>query len=132
MTNIMKTIIMDQLKKKFVEKALPKVADYKKLVTDYADKEIGTVTIGSVLSGMKGTVSLLTDTSKLDPEEGIRFRGYSIPNCVKNFPRHNPKGEPLPEGLFYLMLIGELPSEEDVAPYQQGMGRTFRASGSCT
>lgn len=105
---------MDQLKKKFVEKALPKVADFKKLITDHSDKELGVVTIGSVLSGIKGTVSLLTDTSKLDPEEGIRFRGYSIPELREKLPKAHPGGEPLPEGLFYLMLIGELPSRDDV------------------
>lgn len=106
---------MDPLKKKFVEIALPRVADFKKLLTEYGDKEIGTVTIGSVLTGMKGTVSLLTDTSKLDPEEGIRFRGYSIPELREKLPKVQPKGEPLPEGLFYLMLTGELPTQDDVA-----------------
>jgi citrate synthase len=106
---------MDQIKKKFVEKAKPRVADFKKLLTKHADKKIGEVTIGSVLSGMKGTVSLLTDTSKLDPEEGIRFRGYSIPELQKKLPKANPEGEPLPEGLFYLMLLDEMPTFEDVS-----------------
>jgi citrate synthase len=106
---------MESLKNKFVEKALPRVADYRKLMTDHAGMEIGTVTIGSVLSGMKGVVSLLTDTSKLDPEDGIRFRGYSIPELRQLLPKANPQGEPLPEGIFYLMLMGQLPSDEDVA-----------------
>ena len=106
---------MDPLKKKFVEIALPRVADFKKLTTEHGEKEIGKVTIGSVLSGIKGTVSLLTDTSKLDPEEGIRFRGWTIPELREKLPKAQPKGEPLPEGLFYLMLTGELPSDQDVA-----------------
>ncbi len=105
---------MDPIKKKFVEKALPKVAELKKLLADHSDKVIGEVTIGSVLRGMKGTVSLLCDTSKLDPEEGIRFRGYSIPELREKLPKRNPEGEPLPEGLFYLMLLDELPTKEDV------------------
>lgn len=105
---------MDPIKKKFVEKALPKVAELKKLLADHSDKVIGEVTIGSVLRGMKGTVSLLCDTSKLDPEEGIRFRGYSIPELREKLPKVNPEGEPLPEGLFYLMLLDELPTREDV------------------
>jgi citrate synthase len=63
---------------------------------------------------MKGVVSLLTCTSKLDPEEGIRFRGYTIPELQKLLPKLHPEGEPLPEGLFYLMLMDELPTEEDV------------------
>ncbi len=106
---------MDHIKKKFVEKALPRVAEFRKLVSEHGDKVIGEVTIGSVLTGMKGTVSLLTDTSKLDPEEGIRFRGYSIPELRKNLPKVHPEGEPLPEGLFYLMLTGDMPSDDDVA-----------------
>jgi citrate synthase len=106
---------MDHIKKKFAEKALPRVAEFKKLVSEHGDKVIGEVTIGSVLTGMKGTVSLLTDTSKLDPEEGIRFRGYSIPELREDLPKVHPEGEPLPEGLFYLLLTGDMPSDDDVA-----------------
>ncbi len=105
---------MDIIKKKFEEMAGPKVAEFRKLLTEYGDKKIGDVTIGSVLSGMKGTVSLMTDTSKLDPEEGIRFRGYSIPELRENLPKVSPEGEPLPEGVFYLMLLDEMPSKDDV------------------
>src|SRR5690606_20655584 len=46
--------------------------------------------------------------------EGIRFRGYSIPELRETLPKAPGGSEPLPEGLFYLMLIGELPTEEDV------------------
>ncbi len=106
---------MEQIKKKFTEKAMPRIAEFKKLMTGHADKVIGEITIGSVLSGMKGTVSLLTDTSKLDPGEGIRFRGYSIPELRGKLPKAHPEGEPLPEGLFYLMLLDELPTSDDVA-----------------
>lgn len=81
---------------------------------EHADKVIGEVTIGQVLTGMKGIPLLVTDTSKLDPAEGIRFKGYSIPELQEKLPKLNPDGEPLPEGLFYLMLIGEIPSLEDV------------------
>ena len=106
---------MDQLKERFVEKALPQVARFRELIAEKADTVIGQVTIGSVLSGMKGTVSLLTDTSKLDPVEGIRFRGYSIPELRDKLPKVDPEGEPLPEGLFHLMLLGEMPGNDDVA-----------------
>merc|ERR550519_1414736 len=50
---------------------------------------------------MKG---LVTETSVLDTEEGIRFRGYTIPECQ----------EPLPEGLFWLLVTGDIPTEEQV------------------
>ncbi len=105
---------MDPIKQKFVEVALPRVAEFRKLLADHSEKVIGEITIGQVLTGMKGMVSLLCDTSKLDPEEGIRFRGYSIPELRERLPKRNPEGEPLPEGLFYLMLLNELPTREDV------------------
>lgn len=105
---------MEPFKKRFADKAMPRVDEFRKLITGHADKIIGEVTIGSVLTGMRGTVSLLTDTSKLDPEEGIRFRGYSIPELREKLPKVNPEGEPLPEGLFYLMLLGDIPTDEEV------------------
>ncbi|MBT7466502.1 MAG: citrate (Si)-synthase, eukaryotic [Bacteroidetes bacterium] len=105
---------MEPIKQKFIDKALPKAEVIKKLKREYSDVKIGEVTIGHVLTGMKGIVSLLTCTSKLDPQEGIRFRGYSIPELQKLLPRASEDGEPLPEGLFYLMLMDELPAPEDV------------------
>ena len=50
---------------------------------------------------MKG---LVTETSVLDPEEGIRFRGLSIPECQRMLPKAKGGEEPLPEGLFWLLM----------------------------
>lgn len=105
---------MESLKEKFARIALPQADKMKELGREHGDKVIGEVTIGNVLSGMKGVVSLLTVTSKLDPEEGIRFRGYSIPELQEKLPKLHPEGEPLPEGLFYLLLMGELPDKTQV------------------
>jgi citrate synthase len=105
---------MEYIKYRFFQKASKCSKEFQKLKNEYSDKVIAQVTLGQVLTGMKGIPLLVTDTSKLDPEEGIRFKGYSIPELQKKLPRMNPEGEPLPEGLFYLMLIGEIPSQEDV------------------
>jgi citrate synthase len=105
---------MDYLKQKLLDVALPKVELVKKLVKEHGDTVIQEITMAQVLTGMKGVVGLLTCTSKLDPEDGIRFRGYSIPELKEKLPKINNEGEPLPEGVFYLMLTGELPTEEDV------------------
>ncbi len=105
---------MDHIKQKIIEIGRPKAETVKKLTKEYGDKVIQEVTLGQVLTGMKGVVSLLTCTSKLDPEEGIRFRGYTIPQLQELLPKMHQDGEPLPEGLFYLMLTGELPTKEDV------------------
>ncbi|MFM8431877.1 MAG: citrate (Si)-synthase, eukaryotic [Bacteroidota bacterium] len=104
----------DKLKEKFAAAALPMAADLKTFIKDNGHHVIGQYTIEQVYSGMKGMIGMVTETSKLDPEEGIRFRGYSIPELRQKLPKAQGDTEPLPEGIFYLMLIGELPSEEDV------------------
>eukprot|EP00884_Botryococcus_braunii_P001386 jgi/Botrbrau1/11248/Bobra.0038s0020.1 len=48
------------------------------------------------------------------PIEGIRFRGYSIPELQERLPSAIPDGEPLPEGLLWLLLTGEIPTPEQV------------------
>lgn len=105
---------MNSIKKKLHEKGLVESAKLKKLLAEHSDTVIGQVTVGQAVGGMKGVVSLLTETSKLDNLEGIRFRGYSIPELQEKLPRINPEGEPLPEGLFYLMLLGEIPTIDEV------------------
>lgn len=64
--------------------------------------------------GMRGIRGLVTETSLLDPEEGIRFRGYSIPECQELLPKAEGGEEPLPEGIFYLLLTGKIPTEDEV------------------
>ncbi|MBL4623869.1 MAG: citrate (Si)-synthase, partial [Flavobacteriales bacterium] len=49
--------------------------------------------------------------------------GYSIPELRELLPKAPGGNEPLPEGIFYLMLIGELPTEEDVADVSNNFGR---------
>ncbi len=104
---------MEYIKYRFYQKASRCSAEFQRLKKEHADLVIGQITLGQVMTGMKGLPLLVTDTSKLDPEEGIRFKGYSIPELQEKLPKVNPGGEPIPEGLFYLMLIGEIPSEED-------------------
>jgi citrate synthase len=64
---------------------------------------------------MRGIKGLVTETSVLDANEGIEFRGYTIPQCQQLLPKA-PKGqEPLPEGLFWLLITGKIPNEEQVS-----------------
>jgi citrate synthase len=105
---------MEKLKEKFAEKALPLTKDVKDLLKLHGDKVMGEYSLSQMYGGMKGIVGMVTETSKLDANEGIRFRGYSIPELRKKLPKAPGGFEPLPEGIFYLMLIGELPTEEEV------------------
>lgn len=63
---------------------------------------------------MRGIKGLVCETSVLDADEGIRFRGYSIPECQKLLPKAPGGKEPLPEGLFWLLITGDVPTDEQV------------------
>ncbi|KAH9610877.1 hypothetical protein KSS87_016966 [Heliosperma pusillum] len=71
----------------------------KKLKKEHGSVQLGNINVDMVLGGMRGMTGLLWETSLLDPEEGIRFRGLSIPECQKLLPAAKPGGEPLPEDL---------------------------------
>ena len=105
---------MDTLKEKFAEKAKATAAEVKNIIKEKGDVKLGEYTVAQVYQGMKGMIGMVTETSKLDPEEGIRFRGYSIPELREKLPKAPNGTEPLPEGIFYLMLLGELPTVEEV------------------
>ena len=104
----------DKLKDKFAAVALPMAAEQKEFLKEHGNTVVAQYTIEQVYHGMKGMIGMVTETSKLDPEEGIRFRGYSIPELREKLPKAPGGDEPLPEGIFYLMLIGELPTYDDV------------------
>jgi citrate synthase len=105
---------MDPLKELFAEKALSQSKEVKELLKEHGSVEVDNVTIDQVYGGMRDITSMLWEPSLLDADEGIRFRGYSIPELREKLPKA-PKGkEPLPEGLFWLMLVGEIPTKENV------------------
>ena len=76
---------------------------------------IGEVTIDQCIGGARGVKCMLWETSNLDPEEGIRFRGLTIPECQEVLPTYSGKqgdGEPLLESLLWLLLTAEVPTKE--------------------
>lgn len=105
---------MDPLKKKFYELAQTKKAELKALSKAHADLQVDTVKLSQVVGGARGIKSMVWDTSSLDAYEGIRFRGYSIPQLRDLLPKVEGGKEPLPEGLFWLMLVDEIPTKEQV------------------
>ncbi|EUB62203.1 putative citrate synthase 1, mitochondrial [Echinococcus granulosus] len=87
------------------------VASFRK---EHGSKKVGEVTVDMMYGGMRGVKGLVTETSVLDPDEGIRFRGYTIKDCQELLPKAPGGKEPLPEGILFLLLTGQIPSEEQV------------------
>ncbi len=104
---------MDPLKQLFFEKSSELSARVKALLKEKGDAKVGEVSLKQLYGGARGVKMMVWETSALDPYEGIRFRGYSIPQLRELLPKGQGK-EPLPEGLFWLMLVGEVPTQEQV------------------
>ena len=99
---------MGVIKDKFKVKADEASAEIKELLKQQGNKVIGEVTLSQIYQGMRGITGLVTETSLLDSQEGIRFRGYSIPELRQKLPKAPEGSEPLPEGLFLFNVIGRV------------------------
>jgi len=106
---------MATLKEKFFAKVGPMKDRVGKLNKDFGTVNVSKVDVGQIVGGARDIISMLWDTSLLDKFEGIRFRGFSIPELREKLPKAPGGTEPLPEGIFYLLLIGEVPTAADVA-----------------
>jgi len=84
----------------------------------HGNTKIGEITVDMLYGGMR-MKGLVTETSVLDADEGIRFRGYTIPECQELLPKAPGGKEPLPEGLFWLLVTGDIPTEEQVRGLSQ-------------
>lgn len=103
---------MDPLKQRFFEKASSLKKEVKEILKEHGAKKIDEVTLEQVFGGARSIKMMIWETSQLDPITGIRFRGYSIPELQELLPKGICGKQPRPEGLFWLMLTGEIPTAE--------------------
>lgn len=69
----------DELKAAFAA-ALPREQERLKVIkTEHGTKELHSVNVNMVIGGMRGITGMLYETSLLDADDGIRFRGHTIP-----------------------------------------------------
>lgn len=106
---------MSKLKEKLYDKIQQWRPRTQKLLHEYGDVVVDKITISQIIGGMRGIKSLVTDISYLDPMEGIRYRGYTLPEIFEKLPR--PKGAEMPyvEGLFFLLLTGDIPNDSEIS-----------------
>jgi len=98
------------LKSKLSEKIEAFRPRTQKLNKEYANVVIDHVTIGQAIGGARDVRCLVTDISYLDPQEGIRFRGKTIPETFAALPRDPGREQPTVEAFFYFLLTGEVPT----------------------
>jgi citrate synthase len=84
----------------------------KALAKEHGEVKVDDVTVGQIVGGMRDIKSLLTDVSFVDPAHGILFRGMTIPEVLKKLPKARGGKMPLVGGLYYLLMVGEVPTKE--------------------
>jgi citrate synthase len=91
----------------------------RKLVKDNGDVKVGEVSISQIYGGMRDVRGLVTDISYVDPNEGIRFRGYTIPELLEKLPKPEGSESPYVGGLYYLLLVGSIPTLEEALEVEE-------------
>jgi citrate synthase len=83
-----------------------------RLTKDYGYLKVCDVTVEQIYGGIRGVQIQVSDISYVDPLEGIRLRGYTIPELMANLPKAEGSDFPLAGGLYYLLMVDELPTPE--------------------
>ena len=79
--SVSQTCNVSDLKFALAEKIPVVQEEVKAFRKQYGDKKIGENTVDQLHGGMRRMKGLDTETSVLDADEGIGFRGYTIPEC---------------------------------------------------
>lgn len=101
----------DELKSVLAAQIPERQSSTRELLKEYGQKKLGEVTVEQCYGGMRSVRCMVWETSNLDPEEGIRFRGRTIPELQAELPATVDGGEPGPEALLWLLLTGECPTK---------------------
>ena len=95
-----------------------------KLNKEHGNKIVDKVDVGQILGGARSIKSMVWDVSLLDANEGIRYRGKTLPELQAALPSAKrkaglKKGMPTPEGTTWFLMTGEVPTEAQVADLTQ-------------
>jgi len=89
---------------------IPKLREErKKILTETGNVEISQVSVAQAFGGMRGVKGMICDTSVVEPDKGLIIRGYPIMKIKDR----------LPEEIFWLLVTGKLPTEDELALFQK-------------
>jgi citrate synthase len=89
--------------------------DVDSLLATHGSTSIAEVSVSQAYGGMRDIKCMITETSSVDPQEGIRYRGMTIPELQAKLPKAPHGTQPLPEGVFWLLLTGQVPTDAQAA-----------------
>ncbi len=106
---------MDLIKEKICAK-LPEIRErMNRIKREYSNFKVCDVTVDQIYSGIRGVMVQVSDVSYVDPNEGIRLRGYTVPEVLDLLPKQPGSQLPMAGGLYYLLMVDELPTFEEAS-----------------
>src|SRR5258705_7463889 len=103
------------LKASLAAKSATLKKDIEALLAAHGNTALGEVTVSQAYGGMRDVKCMVTETSSVDPQEGIRYRGMTIPELQAKLPKAPQGTQPLPEGVYWLLLTGDVPTDAQAA-----------------
>jgi citrate synthase len=100
-----------------------------RLKKDYGSFKVCDVTVDQIYGGIRDVQIQVSDISYVDPREGIRLRGYTIPEVMNLLPKAPGSDFPLAGGLYYLLMVDALPSLADALAVEDEWRRRRQLPG---
>ncbi len=97
-----------------------------RLIHDHGHFKVSDVTVEQIYRGIRDVQIQVSDISYVDPYEGIRIRGYTIPELLQRLPRLQGTSFPLAGGVYYLLMVDEMPSYDDAMEVEAEWKRRSR------
>lgn len=94
--------------------------EIKNVLAERGDKVISDVTVQQAYGGMRGVKAMICDTSVVDPGKGLIIRGIPILEGLT---------EKWPEEIFWLLLTGKLPTDEETKSLQEDYAKRCDVPG---
>ncbi len=85
----------------------------KRLVNEHRNFSVADVTVEQIYGGIRGVPIHVTDVSYVDQQEGLRLRGFTVPEVLEKLPKADHGEFPLAGGLYYLLMTGDMPTKQE-------------------
>ncbi len=92
--------------------------EIKQLIVEKGDQKISDVTVAQAFSGLRGIKAFVCDTSSVSAEKGLIIRGIPLLDITHI----------LPEEVFFLLLTGRLPNEDELADLKKDFSSHLEVS----
>jgi len=83
-----------------------------RLVRENGPFKVCDITVEQLYGGIRGVQIQVSDISNVDPNQGIRLRGYTIPELLEALPRPRGSKYPYTGGVYYLLMVDALPNAQ--------------------